>query len=193
MTPLSSPFQSSSVTHYNRYSNLWRRVQGAIPREDPRILIVGCSTGEECFTALAYFPLALIVATEAAPIPLALARLLHHHPSITYLSHQDQLPSGSFDLICCNSVLCNHPSNYDKDYVASEGFIKFSAAIEDLSSHLKNGALLMLANAEFRLSDTPSAPSFTPITTPLLQHVAVFDSKGYRTNDRTPSIWRKTS
>lgn len=192
MSELSRRFQTSCVTHYNRYPNLWKRVRSGIHHDDPSILIMGCSTGEECFTALAYFPSAVIVATEADPIALALAKLRHPHPSITYLSHEEPI-EGPFDLICCNSVLCDHPSNYDKSHIPSEGFIRFSKAIAELSEKLSMNSLLMLVNAEFRLSDTPSAPSFTPITTHLPQSVAVFDSKGYRTNDKTPVIWRKTS
>lgn len=186
-------YQDSPITFYNRYPVLWKRAASGILIEAPRILIVGCSTGEECITALAYIPGASIVAVEADEVTLRFAMLRHQHPSIRYASASDGLPAGEFDLVCCNSVLCKHPENLAKEQVPPESFQRFSAMVTEIASRVAMNGLLMMHNAEHRFSDATASARFKAITTELAQSVAVFDKDGKRTNDKAPSIWRRTT
>lgn len=184
-------YQDSPITFYNRYPILWNRAASILAKEDPSILIVGCSTGEECFTALAYFPGATIVATEADELTLRFAKLRHSHPQILYVPASDGLPYGPFDLVCCNSVLCEHPGNLNKQTLDRASFDKFERITEELASKVAPRGLLMLHNAEHRFSETEQASRFSAATFLLAQSVAVFDKEGNRTDDKAVSIWRR--
>lgn len=188
---LKGRYQDSPITFYNRYPILWSRSASILDRPNPSILIVGCSTGEECYTALAYFPDATIVATEADELTLRFAKLRHSHPQIVYLPADGGLPDGVFDLVCCNSVLCEHPGNLEKKAIDSASFDKFARIAEDLAAKVAPRGLLMLHNAEHRFAETEQVSRFSAATFLLAQSVAVFDKEGIRTDDKAVSIWRR--
>lgn len=188
---LKNRYQDSPITFYNRYPILWNRSLSILGREDPKILIVGCSTGEECYTALAYFPKATIVATEADEVTLRFARLRHSHDQITYMPSSEVQPDSAFDLVCCNSVLCEHPGNLLKESIEAMSFDRFNRMVAELAAKVALRGLLMLHNAEHRFIETEHASRFSPATFLIAQSVAVFDREGKRTDDKAVSIWRR--
>lgn len=190
---LEGRFQEASNTGYDRYPPIWRRAAAILKRTHPRVLSFGCSTGEECYTILAYFPGATVFGVEHAKIPLRMARLRHSHPNITYFSPSEIRGLSDFDLVCANSVLCHHPANANAQVNDLMPFEDFDGAVADLCSRIKSGGVLMLHNAEYRFKDTKASKGFRADRGMTEQSVSVFEADGRRSKHRMSHVlWIKS-
>lgn len=176
-------YQISNATAYNRYPFLWNLIRARIqPR---RILSIGCSSGEECITALAYFPDAHVYGTDKNATVLQIARLVHSNDRITYIDE----PTGTYDLVLCNSVLCNHPTNNGKSFNDLMSFESFKFYAMQISEFMGSGAILMAANCEYNIGE---AVDLEPISNAIKHQCTIFDPIGNKSKDqKMPAVWRK--
>jgi trans-aconitate methyltransferase len=187
-------FQKANHTQYHRYPEGWQRLCKLIRRPMPRVLSFGCSTGEECFTALSFFPDAIIIGCEADPVMLRMARLRHSHPQISYVMPDQLEGMPPVDAILCNSVLCNHPENSKAQVNERMTFEAFDLALQTLDKMLLNGGVLMLYNPEYRIEDSSIAGNYVAdkLTVPVI--VAMFDVNCQRIEaEKYHPVWRKST
>lgn len=172
--------QYNAHTHYNRYYKVWEYLQANY--NPSRILSFGCSTGEECVTAQAYFPDAEVTGYDINPIFMRIGAV--RFPSIKF-----NAPYGKYDLVLCNSVLCKHPENNHKEQNNSFPFSEFKEAVTTLDSYLHEKGLMMLMNTEYQLND---ALPYLPVGPMYHFEVSQFDKDGrLKKNKRNYAIWRK--
>lgn len=189
---LSERFQPWTHTTYNRYPLAWKRVASLMRGKCKRILCFGCSTGEECYTALVYFPSAQVVGVEYDRTMLRFAMLRHAHPSIMYVPPSSMEGLGMFDLVVANSVFCNYPENTGKDVNDMMSFGVFSDAMGVLHGMLLPGGVFMLNNAEYFFRDLSFAEGYLPQGNPEKQNVTLFNKDGGRSSvSKAQPIWRK--
>jgi hypothetical protein len=171
--------QFHNSTHFNRYPYFWQ----LITDKPYKILSFGCSTGEEAVTAQAYFPDAIIHGFDTNKIVLGIAKL--RYPFIHFL---DAIGDHKYDLILCNSVLCNHPANSKKTENDLMTFGLFKGIIHVLDNILLPGGLLMAVNTEYRIQD---AIDYHPVGHERNFQVALFDNTGKKTVGKNYGLWRK--
>lgn len=190
MNPLSKPFQRATCTLVDRYPHLWRRAVAILKKSRQRILCFGCSTGEECQTALAHFPEAFVVGVEVKAVPRRIAAM-NSHGGRTLIISPDELPSfGNFSLVCACSVLCNHPENADKPTNSRMTFAAFDAAVTRLADLVAPGGVLMIANAEYQFRDTKASAAFAADLITDDQQVTIFDAAGAKLETRRSNpLW----
>jgi chemotaxis methyl-accepting protein methylase len=171
--------QNHNETKFNRYPWAWSK----IPITPSKILSFGCSTGEEAVTAKGYFMDAEIHGFDTNKVVLNIARL--RFPFITFL---DSISDNRYDLILCNSVLCNHPANFDKKENDLMNFKLFEGMVYVIDTMLNPGGVLMAMNTEYRIQD---AIGYKPIGSEVKFTVNLFDSKGKKTTPKNYALWRK--
>mmetsp|Transcript_2744 Transcript_2744/g.8034 ORF Transcript_2744/g.8034 Transcript_2744/m.8034 type:complete len:251 (+) Transcript_2744:481-1233(+) len=159
--------QISHATQMNRYPFVYERVRALRGQRGPlgKVLVFGCSTGEEVVSVADLFPEAMVVgvdvdeATLAAARALAAARKLTHRTfffnSLEYPLHA----MGSYDVVFANSVLCRHPGFSTRAYP----FDTFAETVALLVMNLRRGGVLAAVNGNYRVMDAPAAHALSRV------------------------------
>jgi SAM-dependent methyltransferase len=160
--------QLTSTTHMNRYPVIFSTTKSLIDDPAPKILSFGCSTGEECFSLRSYFPEARIIGADINTKNLTVARKQNNDLNILFIPSDNETleENGPYDAIFAMSVLCRWEDT--KNLTTCEPiypFSKFEKIVEQLYSLLKNGGLLIVYNANFRVEDTSLAKYLIPCRT----------------------------
>jgi SAM-dependent methyltransferase len=164
-------FQPVSETAPNRYPRIFRFVQERLEDSgELRVLSFGCSTGEEVFSLRRYFPRAEIRGLDINPLHIAICRGRRRSAGDRRLSFAvagsaDQEQAAMYDAIFCMAVF-RHGGLSFSDARRCDHLITFDAferTISGLARCLKDGGLLAIRHANFRLCDTASAECFRPV------------------------------
>lgn len=159
--------QLTSTTAHDRYPEIFGALQELIiDDESVRILSFGCSTGEECQTLRSYFPQATIVGIDINRGNLRQARRQNKDPRIKFYHSADpeveRLPP--FTIILAMSVLCRWEDTRDLESCAQVyRFEDFDRQIGELIDQLADKGLLVVYNANFRVSDGASSARLDPV------------------------------
>ncbi len=131
-----------------------------------RILSFGCSTGEECFSLLSYFPGAEIDGCDIneSVLHVAKRRVLTGQFSF-YLSSSEALSkNGPYDVIFCMSSLCMFPdANRPSGEQGAFPFTSFDKLVSGISSALRPGGLLVAYNTSYAFSMATAASDFQAV------------------------------
>jgi SAM-dependent methyltransferase len=179
-------FQITGVTFANRYPVLFDAIAEALSdRPAPRILSLGCSTGEELAALRARLPQAEIVGIDINRHSLGRARRLLNDPGIR-LIHADSaqvVEPETFDAILALAVFQRSELNRDRPEVAGPhlSFARVEAEWRALDRALKPGGLLALTNANYRFADSGLYEQYTVI---LRQPVSKVIHPDYGPDDR---------
>jgi SAM-dependent methyltransferase len=156
-------FQISKVTAPMRYASFYSALRDdlAFP-ERPRVLVFGCSTGEEIGTVYHFWPEAEVFACDIDQDVMAKARSSYREATIFFSSeeHLSRLPE--LDLICANSVFCRHPLP-DTDIRTIMPFAEFDRYCTLLSSRLKEGGYLLMYNTNYFFQHADVSSHFSPV------------------------------
>lgn len=162
--------QLTSVTATNRYPELFSEVRSIWKEKSTTsILSFGCSTGEECFSLISYFPKAKIVGADINNANLREARrkLRDENIEFVYSTPEAIAERGQYDIIFCLSVLCRWEETKDLENCAHVySFEKFSNTVAMLSEQVKPGGLLVIFNSNFNFEETHSFKNFKILPTP---------------------------
>jgi len=154
-----SAHQYNNTTYINRYPLIFNRVKEINKNQvDLKIVSFGCSTGEECYTLLEYFPNAKVVGVDINPLNLKLAKEKYaNSPAISFL-HSDVFLKNNqeqYDIIFCMSVLCRwedtkNINNCSKVYP----FDMFESVVTKIDKKLKREGQMIIYNSNFQFTDT---------------------------------------
>lgn len=167
--------QTRHSTSPDRYPETFAEVARLVAAwEEPelRILSFGCSKGDECLTlAERYFtePGHQIVGTDINPKILLWAMQNNAHERVSYVtsSHPRFAKMGQFDVIFAMAVLCAHTdSDTARTAPVALSFDRFSAICAELDERLSPGGMLVIANANYRFTDTPLSARYDAIADP---------------------------
>ena len=155
--PIELPEQLSNSTKMDRYPDIFRVARVAAGPEPLRILSFGCSTGEEPLTlAGTYFPQSQILGVDVSDEALDQARsLAAGEPNVHIARSSDAAIAeyGPYDIIFAMSVLCRNPPPEGHRW-EEYPFARFEEAVAGLIGSLKAGGLLVLANANYALTQS---------------------------------------
>jgi 2-polyprenyl-3-methyl-5-hydroxy-6-metoxy-1,4-benzoquinol methylase len=194
--------QRDQTTKYDRYPEIFaavRRLCGAAGALD--VLSFGCSTGEEPLTlGELYLPQARIVALEASPAILDIARAkgtLDGRITWEVSSPEALARHGPYDVIFAMSVLCRWPT-LENVPDASEVFPyeQYLHMVTMLDTQLRPGGLFVIYNAHYSFADTVLVSGYEIVLDPEIAdsgYVKKYDRRGreiigYRASD---VIYRK--
>jgi hypothetical protein len=163
---IGAALQMRNNTAYDHHPPLFRRAAALVREHRPHganILSFGCASGAEAM-ALAdkYFTLEAdrILGLDIDPHQVAVASHKNRYPnrvSFAPSSLEVMRQSGPFDAIFAVSVLCRWPATKGVEDIAEIfPFATFCSAVAELDSCLTSGGLLVIYNANFRFSDTPT-------------------------------------
>jgi hypothetical protein len=159
-------FQLSTTTSFMRYETFFDSLcRSNVLSSAPRILIFGCSTGEEIRTVNHFWRDATVFACDIREDVLNVAA--SNNPNATiFVAAEDKLRSiGLFDLICANSVFCRNP--LPKEGISKViPFDRFDQYCTLLSGLTRRGGYLMMYNTNYFFQDSTAAAEFTPIIIP---------------------------
>lgn len=183
--------QLSHVTALDRYPALYAGAAAVVEAlygpQPIRILVLGCSTGQEPLTlAKCYFTRAShrLDAVDIAAAAIETARQHHSHPRVRYVCGGDPGITGQYcyQLVFANSVFCRWPASRGAASIAElYPFAVFEAALAEIDQQLVTGGLLALYNANYRFADTALASRYIPLRLPGLDEsgfVTKFDQDG---------------
>ncbi len=156
-------FQVSNVTAPMRYAQFYATLKRELGMpEAPRVLIFGCSTGEEIGTVLYFWPNAEVFACDIDESVLQRARAAYPTATV-FLSSEEYLAKLSdFDLVCANSVFCRNPLPAS-GIAEIMPFSMFDHYCGLLSSMLQDDGFLFLYNTNYFFQHTQAAARFTPV------------------------------
>lgn len=190
--------QLTSSTKINRYPEIFEDTKQYFEEQkvNPKILSYGCSTGEECFSLVSYFPKAKVKGLDINKVNLKIARQKNAHNNIEYIfSNAKNLKQQKpVDLIFCMSVLCRWEDTKDKANSSDiYPFSKFESTLMELDEVLEKGGLLVIYNSNYRFSDTGLYSRYKPLKTYANNgFVHLFDKNGDRlTENYGEVIFRK--
>jgi SAM-dependent methyltransferase len=165
--PMHLPQQASNSTRMDRYPAIFRVAKAAAGSEPTRILSYGCSTGEEPLTlARKYFPNAQILGVDISDEALEQARVRTantHNVRIARSSESTISEFGPYDIIFAMSVLCRNPPPRDHRWDEFP-FAAFEETVASLIAPLKAGGVLVLANANYILTQSRLIRHFDLVT-----------------------------
>lgn len=161
-------FQAATFTQLDRYPELFRecsnRLQG-VPA--PRILSLGCSTGEELTTLISYMPDAHIVGVDINPWCLrqCARRGLDQRIRLLHRLSPEFLAMTGFDAIFCMAVFQRTEHRTDNLHPTQSGFTfnHFEREVELLDSKLRPGGLFFLDESDFAFQMTSVAARYRPL------------------------------
>jgi SAM-dependent methyltransferase len=103
-------FQVSNITEFLRYREFYESLKFDIGiGSAPRVLIFGCSSGEELATAYHFWPEAEVSACDVQEDMLAETRRKFPNARVFPSTLSEIAKQDPFDLICANSVFCRNP------------------------------------------------------------------------------------
>lgn len=166
--------QPETYTRLDRHPALFRMLAQRLAQvPEPRILSVGCATGEEAFTLAGYLPRARIEATDVNPGCIAVARRrLRERGGGTIRFHCAAWPDRDRwepqDAVLCLSVLRH--ARLDAERPASSAailpFARYAAMIDALDACLRPGGTLILWGSNFRFADTAVSGRYREVSVP---------------------------
>jgi len=164
-------FQPYRHTLPDRYPWLFDFAKAALEGTSrPRLLSFGCSKGEEVLSLRRRFPEAEIKGIDIDPANIAacLARpgvAEDGRLSVEVGSSTAAEPSAHYDAVFCLAVLCHGDLTVRRarrsDPLLSFG--SFETAVADLARCVRPGGYLFIHTANFRFSDTATAPLFETV------------------------------
>lgn len=157
-----SQLQLSTATEYNRhkriYSTLGRICTALAKTYSPRLLVFGCSTGEEVASMRdLYFPHSEIVGVEINDNASAIARQRFSGDPLTSIIASSGFVgkySNYFDIAICSSVLCLWPQTQGmKNISKAFPFDLVDQVVGSLSESLRPGSLLSIINSNYHVEE----------------------------------------
>ncbi|MEO6247744.1 MAG: methyltransferase [Sphingomicrobium sp.] len=132
---------------------------------DARILSFGCSTGEELASLRRLMPGATLVGVEINPRARRIAR--RRMAGDPLASVVEALPDEPFDAVVALAVLQREPhrilDNQIADLSRTYPFARFDSALERLVERLREGGLLAVYHAHYRVEDSRVAALVSPL------------------------------
>jgi hypothetical protein len=162
----SKPNQISHATGLNRYPHVYAHVHALATLKHRKILVFGCSTGEEVISLAKTFPHAVIVGVDVDDATLSVARHLSVARGLmdrTFFFNSLKYPLhllGEYHIIFADSVLCRHPWQG----VSAYPFATFDETVTLLVKMLPPGGLLVAVNGNYRVADTSANSKLTPLS-----------------------------
>ncbi len=150
----------SHCTQFDRYPNVFKVCKDYFTHNFPskklNILSFGCSTGEECFTLVKYFPTSKIVGIDFDKGVLELCNKNNIYPNISFIYSADICSATEkYDMIFCMSVLCKWLLTvYKKNISDIYEFSTFQGIVGELHNFLQINGLMIIYNSNYRFSDT---------------------------------------
>lgn len=160
--------QRSFYTSSNRYPLIFKTCAEYLSSTPtPKILSLGCSTGEEVFSLLQYIPGATIVGVDVNNWCIKTARRNNKSAQCTFI-HRTSIAfneAESFDAIFCMAVFQRTENRTNKDNSQAKGFLfeNFEKEVLVLDKKLKQGGLLVIDNADFSFNDTSISEKYSPL------------------------------
>jgi len=175
--------QANEFTGFGRYIPQYRIVRSAAQeRPYKTAMIFGGSVGLEAFELSCLLPeLQKISCFEIAVGPLRASRFYSAVDNIEFLmsSWKSIELRAPYDIICANSVLCDHPSANTKSVLNTFSVLDFRDLIRRLSELLAPGGCLVVCNANYSILDIKDDLGLHPVSgsTPLHGTTSLFDTK----------------
>jgi hypothetical protein len=149
-------FQVSNFTESLRYLEFYRTIAFDIGiGATPRILVFGCSTGEEIGTVYRFWPHADIYACDVQEDMIDATRRQYPAACVFPSNPSEVARHGPFDFIAANSVLCRNPLPAEAISTVIP-FGRFDEYIALLTDNLVDGGMLMIFNSNYFVQDTQS-------------------------------------
>ncbi len=162
--------QPERETVSDRHPPLFAFVRDALAEQaKPRLLSLGCSTGEEPVTLARYLPRAEIDAIDINARSLTRARRLARNNGarqIRFAESGDPLAlGGGYDAVFCLSVLRHGDLGTHRPADCAEilPFARIDALLERIDAALVPGGLLVVWGANFRIADSAIAPRYAAL------------------------------
>ncbi len=153
----------------------------------PKVLVFGCSIGDEVLPLATARPDAQILAVDINAEALAAATtLLEPFQNVTVGMSDWQVIAdvGPFDAILANSVLCRHPEGLASLVLEELPFAQWDELVGGLIDNLAPGGVLQSVNSNYLISTATSAAHLETIALPGVQHsgfVPRFGRSGHKT------------
>ena len=174
--PINQKWTAQRATHtgLDRYPDVFAAVsdylQGLdLGRGGPlRVLSFGCSTGEECFTLLGYFPGAKVFGCDINDEALTTAVRRQEEGGVTFFrSSSDALARhGPYDVVFCMSSLCLFPdANRRSGERGRFPLSKFNTLLTEIDRNLIPGGLLIVFNSSYPFRFSNVAARYDAIQT----------------------------
>ncbi len=141
--------------------------------ERPRVLVFGCSIGDEVLPLAAARPDANILAVDINADALAAATTLLAPFSNVHVAMSDWqtiAEFGPFDAVLANSVLCRHPEGLTASVLDALPFAQWDELVAGLVENLAADGLLQVVNSNYRITLASAAERLEPIELPGVQH-----------------------
>lgn len=194
--------QPEATTGEGRYPWLFDFLAAELGTLDqPRVLSLGCSTGEELLALRKALPRAQILGADINPRSLRKARQrAAGDPGIALQLAGDpaEIAGAPFDAVLCLAVV-RHARLQAEAPASCAGVLPFARAeafVEGLAALTRPGGLLALWNVHFRLSDMVCAADFEPALD--MAKGAAANQPLYGRGDRrldgetcTTAVWRR--
>jgi len=156
-------FQVSNATGFLRYFEFYQALKSKLVKtEQPRVLVFGCSTGQELQTVYHFWPAADVYGCDIDEDVLEEAK--SRNPDATIFKSDKQILQsiGKFDLVCANSVLCRHPLPKG-DIRVEMPFSLFDEMASKLCSLVSEEGFLFVYNASYFFQDVSCFLEFIPV------------------------------
>lgn len=159
--------QTSGTTWSDRYPEIFSCVGAELADQyRPKVLSFGCSTGEELLALRQVLPDATIVGSEINAVSRAAAerRIAGDKATVVTGSDWTELERlGPFDSVLAMSVLCRWPEPVLRSFSKKYPFQAWASAVSCLSSVVKKGGLLVLANSSYMFEEHPLYSEYEPV------------------------------
>jgi SAM-dependent methyltransferase len=157
--------QTSNSTGFRRYSEIFQTfIEEFFPQASaPRVLVFGCSSGQELQTIRYFWPSAQIDGCDIDEEVLKKARQTCPDANVFASTEDALLLRGPYDLICANSVFCRHPLPTQHEVGQAFPFSIFEYYTDLLAKLLRANGHLMMYNCNYFFHDTTVYKEFTPI------------------------------
>jgi hypothetical protein len=157
--------QDTTLSWRDRYPLLFGAARDLLDDvESPNILSFGCSAGEEVLSLHDYMPDAIVVGAELNRAKLRACGRLPPHPRRVFVhsTHRNIAAHGPYDAIFCMAVLTRRPHAIEaEDRRSIRGFYvfeRFAETLHFLVSQLRDGGLLVVEHALYRVEDVADLP-----------------------------------
>jgi hypothetical protein len=159
--------QLSNYTENNRYPDLFLLLLNHFGvNSNLRILSYGCSTGEEVFTLIKYFPNAEITGVDInqGNIKTCLKNNIDKKIHF-YVSNNERWKKEKYDIILCMAVLQNakNRSPETTNSLNIYPFNKFNSKLKELDAYVKKDGVLVLEYSDYRFIDSDIAIGYEPL------------------------------
>lgn len=157
-------FQVSNTTEFLRYREFYESIKFDIGiGSAPKILIFGCSSGEELATAYHFWPQAEVSACDIQEDMLAETHRKFPNARVFPSTPSELAKQDRFDLICANSVFCRNPLP-DDPMAQILPFSMVDEYLTLLTRRLARDGLLMVYNSNYFVQDMSCYKDLIPIT-----------------------------